>query len=177
MIMIFIFFCSPPWSSFILPCPSSLSFLRLAPGMQHFSRFLHGFLPRPGRSTFSPAAFAPNTLQKHMPLLFLCTRGLLRMHSHSHAACIYAHFTPFCSASTVLHTHTRTHTSFYAHQLFDQPTFTQTTFCTNQLLQPSFYSTRTTCSTNQPLHQPALNNPCFGSAGQRPEGWGNAEDC
>ena len=46
-----------------------------------------------------------------------------------------------------LHTHTRT--SFYANQLFHQPVFTETTFCTNQILQTSFY-------TNQFVHQPAL---------------------
>ena len=88
--------------------------------------------------------------------------------------------------------------SFYTHQLlrkptfFDQPAFTQTTFCTNQPLQTGFLHksafAQTSSYTNQLLDKPpatpssfcnpastrttfsALHNPCFGPVSQRPEG-------
>ena len=43
--------------------------------------------------------------------------------------------------------------SFHAKQLFDQPAFTQRTFCTNQFLQISFYTDQ------QILHKTSLDKP------------------
>ena len=138
-----------------------------------------------------------NTFHTHLPLLLLfCTRGLLRMHSHSHAACIYQ------LDSFLFNLQGLIHASFYTNQLLHQPAFTQTLFDTKHFLQKStftptsFFFTnpflhkftfpQTTLYTNQLLHkrvfartgfytnhlvrQPALHNPCFGPVGQRLEG-------
>ena len=127
-------------------------------------------------------------LQEH----FLCTHGLLLMHSHSHAACIYqlnsflfnlqgltharflqTNFYP----SQFLHKHSFTPstfcritltfapTSFYIRHVLHQPTFTNP-FHTNQILhKPAFTQTNFFTNhlyANHLLHQPALHNLCFG---------------
>ena len=144
--------------------------------MRHFSTFSPWF---PARSR-QPAAFVPNIFHKHLPLLFLCTHSLLRMHSHSHAACIYQ------LDSFLFNLQGLTHASLYSNQLLHQPAFTntllhqaifaETHFYPNQLLhKPAFTQTR--FSADHLLHQPALHTPCFGPVGQRPEGQRNAESC
>ena len=120
--------------------------------------------------------FVPNTFHKHLPLLFfLCSlthAQLLRKPTFTPAS-----FTPstFCR-NPLLHQPAFTRTRFtqtcfstnhllhqpaltlvYTHRLlhllrkqtFHQLAFTQTTFCTGQLLQTSF-------STNQRLHNPTV---------------------
>ena len=49
---------------------------------------------------------------------------------------------------------------------FKQPTFTQT-YANHSLHQPA---STTQLLHDQPLHQPALHNPCFGPVGQRRDG-------
>jgi hypothetical protein len=101
--------------------------------------------------------YTKHFLQKFTPSSFY-TNPLLQ--------CFYTnslfHKPPFTSFYTnqLLHKRAFTRISLYANianQLFDQPAFTQTTFCTNQLLQTSFY-------TNQLLHKPALHKPTFRQA-------------
>ena len=90
----------------------------------------------------------------HLPLLrptlsistFLCTDDLLRMHSYSHAACIY----PLHSFLFNLHalTHTHTHPHIHTHQLLHKPNLTPTSVYTNTLLHQTLFA-ETPFYTNQ----------------------------
>ena len=136
-----IFSFVPPARPWMRHCPPFLHFLHpvLAPGMWHFSAFFSTvFRPLPGRSAIEPAAFAPNTFHKHLPLLlFLCAHGLLRMHSRSHAACIY----PLLSVQSP---------RSYTHQLH-----------TNQLLHQPAFMTSTLFTLNTFAENPLLHQPVF----------------
>ena len=71
-----------------------------------------------------------------------CVRSLLRMHSHSHAACMYQLDSFLFNLQGPTHSPASTQTSF-----------TQTTFCTNQLLKQLWH--------NQLLHQPTFTSTRF----------------
>ena len=108
----------------------------------------------------------PNTFHTDLPLLlFLCTHGLVRMHSPSHAACIYPLDSFLFNHRGLTHTHPLLHkptfsqpaltqTLFYTKHFLQKSTFTPTSLYTNQLTQTRF-------STNHLSHQPALTQTSF----------------
>ena len=89
----------------------------------------------------------PDTFHKHLPLLFFQTHGLLRVHSDSHAACIY-------QLGSSLFNRGLTHQLLH-YQGLHQPAFTPTLFYTRHLLQ------KPAENTNQLLHQPAFTQIRF----------------
>jgi hypothetical protein len=118
----------------------------------------------------------PNTFHTDLPLLlFLCTHGLVRMHSPSHAACIYPLDSFLFNHRGPTHTPASTQTnffttSFHSNALIHQALFAEIHFYTNQLVHKPAYTnslfhkppfTSTSSYTNELLHTPASRQSHF----------------
>ena len=173
----FFFFRSLPSSSFILPCLSSLSFLRLALGCGIFPRFLHVLQPVlvPGWGILHVFS----TVSCHFQVLTcrFCAQQLPQAPATAALPLHSRPSPPALSQPCRLHLPTSlpsvqsprsypppasTQTNLYTNQLLCKHSFKPSTFCGNPLLhRPAFAQTRsytTRFSTNHLLHQPAFTS-------------------